>query len=330
MDFLFDNPLANLSGLLFLSIYGGTIFIAGIVFYLFKSNLDWTSKLPVPLIPKSPDPFEIAYLRGGENEFARTLVFSLTQKGFLQVFNDGKKSHITLAKTQPNWTMLSPMEREILKWFQSTRETSEIFEEYGLIEKLKPYSLEYEQKIRQTNFLTPPDVKIKTKMFGYLILGAILIVGFYRLIMSVSYGGYNLLFLLGLMAIVSLIFWRLGKTSRISELGKRYLNGLQNAFEKLKDNPLKNGNALNSVDPLLLSMGIFGTGVLVGNGYTDFEMAFNKANKDKESVSASSCSSGCGSSSSCGSSWSSCNSSSSCSSGSSCGGGGCGGGCGGS
>jgi len=39
---------------------------------------------PLPL-PHAPDPFEIACLRGGENEAARLAIFELTQRGYLEV-----------------------------------------------------------------------------------------------------------------------------------------------------------------------------------------------------------------------------------------------------
>lgn len=334
MNFLIDNPLTNLSGPMFLLLYGAIIFFSAIIFYLFRSNLDWTAKQPAPLIPQTLDPYEIAYLRGGENEFARALIFTLTQKGFLQIFRDGKKSHIALAKTQPNWTTLSQLERSILGWFQNTRRTSEVFESDGLTEILKPFSMTYEQKINQNHFLTPKDVKTQTQIFSYLILAAIAFLGLYKLLASIVHGSYNILFLIAFMVVSCFVFWFLGKTKRLSLRGKKYLESLQSAFEKLRDNPniarqyySSSMPILNTVDPMLLAMGIYGTSVLVGNGYTDFEMAFNKVSKDKEATSATSCSSGCGSScgggwfssSSCGSGGSSC---SSCSSG-------CGGGCGG-
>lgn len=334
MDFLFDNPLTNMSGPLFLIIYGLIMLFSVIFLILFKSNLDWTSKLPAPLIPTNPDPFEIAYLRGGENEFARALVFALTQKGFLNITTEGKESYICLAQNQPNWTTLSQIERNALVWFQTKRKTSEVFEPYGIKEIIKPFSLIFEQNAIQNNLLTPEDVKTKTKRFSYLIFGAIALLGGYKLIAAIIHGHFNLLFLVGFTVIGFLIFRYLGKTKRLSQLGKQYVESLQNAFERLRENPKiakeyysQSMPVLNSVDPLLLAMGIYGTGVLVGNGYSDFETAFGKANKNNQDSSYSGCSSGCGVS--CDSGSSSCSSGSSCSGGSSCGGG-CGGGCGGS
>ena len=65
MNFLFDNPLANMSGGWFLLLYGTIIVLTAITFKVYKSSLDWTAKLQLPLVPQTPNPFEIAYLRGG-------------------------------------------------------------------------------------------------------------------------------------------------------------------------------------------------------------------------------------------------------------------------
>ena len=46
---------------------------------------DRTANLPPLPIPADPDPCEIAYLRGGENEATRLIVFDLIQRGCLGV-----------------------------------------------------------------------------------------------------------------------------------------------------------------------------------------------------------------------------------------------------
>ncbi|MBX7170111.1 MAG: TIGR04222 domain-containing membrane protein [Pyrinomonadaceae bacterium] len=338
MNFLFDNPLANMPGPMFLVLYGAIIFFSAIVFYLYKSKLDWTANQPVPLIPPSPDPFEIAYLRGGENEFARTLVFSLTQKGFLKITNEGKKSYIVLTENQPNWTTLTQVERNALRWFQQTRETKDVFESWGLIEILKPYSTTYEQKATQNNLLMPEEVSNKIRLSSLSVFGLIALFGGYKLVSALLHGHWNIIFLIIFIFAAFLIFWFLGKSKRLSQRGEKYLEGLQNTFEKLRVNPKiakeyysQSLPALNAVDPLLLAMGIYGTSVLVGNGFSEFEQAFHRAHNDYGGIgyySHTSCSSGCGSSCSSGDGGSSCSGGSSCGGGGGCGGCG-GGGCGG-
>lgn len=318
MNFLFDNPLANMPGQWFLFLYAIAIIGSATAYYLLKQSLDWTAKMPLPLIPSDPDPYEIAYLRGGENEFARAVIFSLVKKGFLEIVNDKNTSYISLVRIQPNWTTLSQMERSVLGWFQETREVKHVFEPYGFVEILKPYSGAFEQKLQSGYLIMPSDVAMKTRLCGLLIGGIVLLLGAYKLIAAILHGRYNIIFLIILSAIAFFVFAAIAKTSRLSSLGKQYLARLQNAFERLKTQVQQNGvpqgipeSAMASVDPFLLTVGLFGAGALSGTMYNEYEKAFHRSS----AAGGSGCGSSCGSSS--------------CSSGGGDGGGSCGGGCGG-
>jgi uncharacterized protein (TIGR04222 family) len=323
MNFLFDNPLANMPGGWFLLLYGTIIVITAISIKVYKPNLDWTSKLPIPLVPQNPNPFELAFLRGGDNEFVRTLIFSLVQKGFLEINSQGKKSFIKLTVSQPNWTTLSPLERSVLPCFQTSRETTELFAKEGLTEILKPYTLTYDQQLARLNFITPTDVATKTRLISLLAWGGTSLLGIYKLCGAILHGRKNFGFLIFFVIVSTVIFYVLSKTSRLSLLGKKYVNQIQQAFENLKTTVQRNistdnneNYGLNTVDPFLLSVGVFGVGALSGTLYNDYQQTFQRANV----TGGSSCGSGCASS---------CSSGSSGDGGGGCGGGGggCGGGC---
>ncbi|HVE58180.1 MAG TPA: hypothetical protein VNB22_15210, partial [Pyrinomonadaceae bacterium] len=117
---------------------------------------------------------------------------------------------------------------------------------------------------------------------------------------------------------------------RVTKLGKAYLERLQTAFDNLKYTSQAAYIASNQpmvapqtsfagVDPLLLSVGVFGSGILAGTVFDSYNQAFQRA-QSASIAGGSSCSSGCGSCSTGGGS--------SCSSGGD-GGSSCGGGCGG-
>lgn len=324
MDFLFDNPLANMPGGWFLLLYGTVVILTALTVKIYKSSLDWTSKLQLPPVPQNPNPFEVAFLRGGENEFARSLIFALVQKGFLEISTGGKKSFIRLTPNQPNWTTLSPVERNVLPWFQVTRETKEVFASGGVTSILKPYSATYDQQLARHNFLTPNDVTVKTRLLGFMAGSAVIGLGLYKMLSALYHGRYNFAFLLIFMVVATIIFYVLSKTPRLSALGKRYVERIQQAFENLKAKVKRaNGDdspeyAMAAVDPFLLAVGVFGIGTLSGTLYNDYEQAFHRASSSSGS---SSCGSGCGSSGGCSSGGDG-------GGGGGCGGGGCGG-CGG-
>lgn len=302
-------------GMLFLLFYGATILLTAIIIKISKSGFDWTRKIPLPLIPQNPDVLELAFLRGGENEFARTLVFALIHKGFLTLTKNGNNASIVLAENQPDWNTLSVLERNVLPWFQVTRQTKEIFNSYGLLNILKPYSAEYERKIAQSNFLLPSDVAAKIRITAS-IAGLILVVlGAYKIFIALLSGRTNVLFTVVLIVITIVVFWILGKSTRLSSLGKKYIKAVQQTFEglqeRIQNSNFSTGNSasvFSTVDPFLLAVGVFGVGALAGTMYYEYGESFYRASSgdswDSSSGCGSSCSSGdsgCSSGSSCGS-----------------------------
>ena len=106
------------------------------------------------------------------------------------------------------------------------------------------------------------------------------------------------------------------KTPRLTKLGKAYLERLQLAFQNLKPQVQMFGRAdfprsqslpgatFAGVDPVLLGVGVFGTGILAGTVYEDYNSVFQKAQNYASGGCGSSCGSGCssgdGGGSSCG------------------------------
>ncbi|CAN5756576.1 hypothetical protein BH20ACI4_BH20ACI4_23560 [soil metagenome] len=80
MNILLDNPLAAMYGPYFLVFYAFFIFFVLIGLSIVKNLSDQTTKLNTPPIPSTIDPYEIAFLRGGTNEVARSVIFSLMRK----------------------------------------------------------------------------------------------------------------------------------------------------------------------------------------------------------------------------------------------------------
>src|ERR687895_307775 len=100
MDLLMNNPLADMYGPLFLLVYAAAIALTAVACRVLTRRLDWTANMAPPPIPSDPDPHEIAYLRGGENEVTRSVVFALVQKGLLQVRQQGDDFIIERAGAQ--------------------------------------------------------------------------------------------------------------------------------------------------------------------------------------------------------------------------------------
>jgi uncharacterized protein (TIGR04222 family) len=322
MDFLFDNPLANLYGPYFLIFYVFFIICTIIGYRVLRARIDKTALYAIPPIPVNPDPFEIAYLRGGANELARAVVFSLNQKNLLQFTNDEKTSHILPTEIEFEKRDLKPIERTALEWFGTTRETKELFAQTdGLAAALKPYCDTFQSRLEMQNFLPGAEITRRNNRLAlkaFLIFGGL---GAYKIVAAILGGYWNVIGIVVITIVGLFVLGIAARMPRLTMLGKAYLERLQLAFERIKPsnhNPLSVQQApvpsatFAAVDPFLLSVGVFGGAALAETIYSDYNRAFERAHNQSATGSG-----GCGSS--CGSS--------SCSSGGDGGGcGGCGGG----
>lgn len=325
MNFLLDNPLTAMSGPMFLAFFIVFIIVTLAVLAIARSNIDKTDRLPIPAIPPDVDPYEIAFLRGGENELARSVIFSLVQKGFLEIRNEGRTGSLHRVEGAGDPAALFAVEAVALGWVGSSKQAKEVFASGGLAQRLSRHNAKHEIDLANRQFLMPDEWKSKARKFG--VAAALLIAGLggYKILAAVLTGRYNVIFTVILIIVGGIIALAMGKLPRMTKLGKQYIDRLQAAFEDLKfrsqapyiagatQQPAMAQSGFAGVDPLLLSVGVFGTGILAGTMFASYNDAFARQQ-------ASSGGTGCGSS--CGSSCGSGDSGSGCSSG-------CGGGCGG-
>lgn len=307
MDIL-HNPLAEMYGPDFLKLYSVVIAIALGACWVIVSVADTTKNVPLPLVPAQPNACEIAYLQGGERQVAMLVVFNLIERGFLQV---GKKD-IERSPNCANIEQLTPLEQEVFAWFTAPCTAAEI--RYYLSAKVQPYCQIHEQSLQNQQLLYLPDWRIAPQQAS-LIAGVIIFsLGGYKFLAALANGHHNLGFLvtLTMFAFIMLRFVCY-TTPRLSYLGQRYLQQLQEVFEQLKAKS-KNGVTPSTSEYGLL-VALFGVNALIGSPYDSYRQMF--VTSSYSSSSSGGCSSACASSG-CG--------------GGGCGGGGCGGcggGCGG-
>src|SRR6186713_403689 len=84
-----SNPLTEMTGPHFLVLFAILISVVALVCWWRQWSRDTSAELsPLPS-PQTPDPYEIAYLRGGESELARVLIVSLAERNYLKVTAPG-------------------------------------------------------------------------------------------------------------------------------------------------------------------------------------------------------------------------------------------------
>ena len=321
MDFLIDNPLTNLAGPAFLVLFITFSVLVLVAQGLLKSYLDRTDQLPIPAIPPEIDPYEVAYLRGGPNELARSVIFSLVQKELIEFQQDDKTARIQRREHSASTSHLLPIESVAYNWIGASREAPTVFDaKTGLVKQLEQYSHRYDIDLSNRQFLMPEDLWEKSKRYAWTAAGLISAVGGFKIVTAVLLGSFNIIFAIIITVIGFFIAMTMGKMPKVTKLGRQYLDRLNLAFSDLKyrsqapyigDNPrpaIAEGGFVG-VDPMLLSVGIFGTGILAGTAFSGYNDTFARAQKQQEGGwSGGGCGSSCGTSCSSGDGGSSCGS----------------------
>jgi uncharacterized protein (TIGR04222 family) len=314
MDLLLNNPIADLYGPYFLIVYA--LFVAGVLvgvrFWI--AGHDATGELdPLP-IPADPDPYEIAFLRGGVNELIRVVVFDLLQRGFLEhreergTFGLTRKNKIAQAEPVPSRFDLTPIETRVLDHFVVPREAADVFK-LGLPESLELECADYDRRLEDARLSRPREQK--SAAIAALLFGGALILGLggYKFIVALWKGHTNVAFLaiMGIASLAALGF--LCRNRRVSRRGQRYLDDLRRAFERIKTRAaIDSAKTDGPSSELVLVCSLFGVSALASTPYAYYRDMFVRGGTCGAGV-GSGCGGGCG--------------------GGGCGGGGCGGGCGG-
>lgn len=299
------NPFA-LHGPAFLAFYA-VIGIAGLAIQFLWTRIQ--ESLGVMPQLQMTDPYQIAYLRGGQAEALRVAAFSLIDRGLLQ----GGATTL-VAEQGAEKQVRRPIEKAVLQIFHRPGFAREMQSDRRAIEACRRY-----RDTLEDHGLVAGGATFARRLPALLVAAlAVVFVGLLKLFIAFSEGRHNvgflILMMIGFSAIAIWIFRR-HRTKR----GDDMMADLRMMFARLRDrgDTLREGGATNEA---ALLAAVFGLSEL-----SPAHFPAMRALKPAKST-------GSSSGSSCGNTYNSCSSSSSCSSGgsscSSCGGG-CGGGCGG-
>lgn len=296
---LTQNALATMYGPEFLLLYVCVIAVVCVACAWAIGRLDTSSAEGLPLIPPHPDPLEIAYLRGGENEVTRVAIFDLIERGYLELreekiglFKTGKIKRIAQALNAPDASVLPPQQQTVFGQFRTPQTAQEVFQS-ALPTRIKSHCVMYEQSLREAGLLCDGARQREAAQYGWIGAAVVLGLGGYKLWAALATGHDNVIFLILLALFSAIVIPILCRKRRLSRRGKAYVDRLQQAFAPLKGRP---------ADSSVLLVSVFGVAALAGTSQEYYAQMFAQ----------SSSSGGCGGGSSGG-----------------CGSGGCGGGGGG-
>jgi len=317
MDWLIHNTVGDLAGPPFLAFYIAVIVLTCIACRRAIRSRDATGFREPPPIPGRPDPYEMAYLRGGENEVIRTGYFALLRRGYVQVVKAKKRfqkvteSRICRVDSPPPEGELSALELRLYRESATPRAAAEMFKSGGLASKIADACSIYRKRLEAEELLSPPEVKSASWPTWLVGTAVLLALGGYKLAVAHAKGRTNVEFLVILMCVGPILLGlvvAVASARRLSDRGRAYLKGIKIAYQGIKKPAPRANVAATDDTAAMLMVGVFGLATLKGTAHSGYSDMFAQA------ATASGSSGGCGGAG-CG--------------GGGCGGGGCGGGCGG-
>jgi uncharacterized protein (TIGR04222 family) len=267
--------------------------------------------------PPLDDPYLIASLRGGESEALRVAALSLIDRGLLALRSSGtsvlfpgdSQNRLEVKDTSAIDAAKRPIEKRVLEAFKTSQPISTMNSLLGC-----SACLDYTLNLERFGLLPGPEIRAARQRRLWIALAILVGVAGLKIVIALSRGRTNLLFLIILASLAAYVALRIGNPFRTAR-GEEFLNDVKSLFAnlRLRADTLRPGGSTSDLVWLASAFGLTAVSPILFPHVS----ALMPRRPQRELGSGS-----WGSSSSCGT-FSSCG-------GGGCGGGGCGGGgCGG-
>ena len=143
------NPITDFGSVFFVVAYICTGFIVVGIVSKYILTLDGTDSLDLPGIPADFDPYEIAYLRNGENTLLPLAVTNLVEQGFLE-FSSGDR--IVRTEKSPQLAQFSPIESVLYEWASEPR-TKDEFKSVDFQKARDLMAVRYQESLQESQLL---------------------------------------------------------------------------------------------------------------------------------------------------------------------------------
>lgn len=208
------------------------VVVATLTFCAWRVRHDVTLPLAPLAVPPLPDPYEVAYLRGGEQEIMRLVVFDLLQRGYLE-FRDiptsaqKTETHIAASACYPGVATLTLLEREVFATFASPLTLRDLTKS-SLPMRVGLHCASYRMRLHQEQLLLSDEAKQRIRRCVWI--SADILIGFTLglLPLAFRYGvtpAFLLMSGLGLAALIAS-----GSAPRLSHRGRVYLDRLHSLY----------------------------------------------------------------------------------------------------
>lgn len=231
MIYFFENPIARMYGPLFLLLYIATgIFIIRLIRSKSARLINTEEVADNVSIPLQPDPYEIAYLKGGEKQVLLLSIYSLISRGYLNVLTNNEKTDVRIGQKEkvPATAALNEQEKMVFK--STTKKEMRIanFLNEVFTEKFTECCEPLRKKLEQDNLFVSEAAEKQFRQMKSLGAGVMIFFGIYKIIAAVKHDHDNIFFLLVLTILAPVFISNVKKV----KLARRdnYLDALKTAF----------------------------------------------------------------------------------------------------
>lgn len=315
MDGFFENGLARMYGPYFLFFYI-LLIIAGIIFvkFLLPRTIGRKKENAFEL-PRQPDPYAVASLRGGKQQLILLIIYNLMKRGYFVFLVNEKRTVVTVKRKihDTDKSFFTPMEFIV---YDSLSDEWALNAYVNYIERSLKFKVVYEdlqKSLEKENYLLSEKEYQHYEWGRWATIILIDLIGLYKLIAAQLHGHSNVFYLIILAVIATTVIAKIKITDTRTKKGDDFLKQMSIVFKE------QSGDKLQA-QPLYMQqllIGIYGFALLRVSNF-DFLNTYQSKLLDSPgetgsivSMLSGFSSNSCGGASGCG------------------GGGGCGGGCGG-
>lgn len=230
MHGLMRNLMTELFGPAFLLYYG--VAIAAIVAVaIWTARRDASIGLPPMDLPTKPDPYDIAYLRGGEMEVMKVVIVDLIRLGFLKVYHSTTtgQSRVGLKDDRWNASRLSPLQREVFASFAYPLTLDEL-EQSSLPIRVREYCREYEARLQAERLIRSQKDCRRAVWLTRVAAAVLLTLGCMALLHAIRMGEATIGVTTILLLLALAIEVHVCQPRRLSVRGNAYLTQLRRSF----------------------------------------------------------------------------------------------------
>jgi uncharacterized protein (TIGR04222 family) len=215
---------------------------------------------PNALKPPLDDPYLVAFLRGGEEEVVRVAALSLVDRGLLKlkssgasIFSGEAENKLELTDPQAIEAAKRPIEKRVLEAFQTAQPIGITLDSLVSCQACVDYAINLEN----LGLLPGPDVRAARNRRLWIAIGILLGVAALKILIALSRGRTNILFLIIISALAAYVTSRLSNPFRTAR-GEKFLQDVRSLFStlQLRANSLRPGGATTDLVWLASAFGL--------------------------------------------------------------------------